>query len=108
MDEFDDPNYEDPKSEETDDESYHPSEDEEDLAGLYYKQIARNKKMSDICSFLRCIFHFLVHKHSFSLTVPNFSYRHILLAILSTMDTLSYELKFYQGITQHVQKPLGW
>ncbi len=42
LDEFDDPNYGDPKSGETDDESYHPSE-EEDLAGLYYKQLARNK-----------------------------------------------------------------
>lgn len=39
LDEFEDPNYEDPKSGESDDESYHPSEDEEqeeeDLAGFY-------------------------------------------------------------------------
>ncbi len=51
LNEFDDPNYEDPKSGETDDESYYPSEDE-DLAGLYYKQLAKHKKISDICFFV--------------------------------------------------------
>jgi hypothetical protein len=83
LDEFDDTNYEDPKSGETNDESYLPSKDE-DLAGLYYEQLARNKKTSDICSFLFYISHVVVHKHLFSLAIPYFSYRHILLAVLST------------------------
>lgn len=52
LEQFDEPNYEDPKSRETNHESYHPSEDEEgedeNLAGLYYIQLTRNKKMSQI------------------------------------------------------------
>jgi hypothetical protein len=73
LDEFEDPNYEDPKSGETDDESYHPSRNE-DLAGLYYKQLTRNKKITEIGSFFVTFLMFLfINIHTYiSLNLSRF------------------------------------